>query len=84
MELLRDWGADVHYSDPNLPVFPTMRQHNFDLSSVELNAETIASYDAVLLLTDHRDFDYDMIAANAKVIIDTRGKFPSASNVTRA
>ncbi|KAG1702759.1 UDP-N-acetyl-D-glucosamine 6-dehydrogenase [Nymphon striatum] len=35
MELLREWGADVEYSDPNVPVFPKMREHQFDLSSVE-------------------------------------------------
>jgi UDP-N-acetyl-D-glucosamine dehydrogenase len=27
------------------------------------------------LATDHDLFDYDMIAGNAKIIVDTRGKF---------
>lgn len=75
MELLRDWGADVSYSDPNVPVFPQMREHNFDLSSVPLTPETLAGYDAVILLTDHTDFDYDMIKAHAPIVVDTRGKF---------
>jgi len=61
MERLRDWGADVHYSDPNVPVFPEMREHSFDLSSVDLTPETLAGFDAVILLTDHTDFDYDLI-----------------------
>lgn len=76
MELLRDWGAEVAYSDPHVPVFPPMREHDFDLSSVELTPETVASYDAVFVLTDHADFDYEMIGANAQLIIDTRGRFP--------
>jgi UDP-N-acetyl-D-glucosamine dehydrogenase len=84
MELLREWGADVHYCDPNVPHFPKMREHNFDLSSVELTPEVLAEYDAVLLLTDHRDFDYDLIAKQARLVIDTRGKFPDAENVRRA
>lgn len=85
MELLREWGADVAYSDPNVPVFPDMREHDFDLSSVDLSAETIASYDAVILLTDHTNFDYDMILENAQIVIDTRGKYRSGGgNVTRA
>ncbi|SFR64129.1 nucleotide sugar dehydrogenase [Litoreibacter janthinus] len=84
MELLRDWGADVHYCDPNVPHFPKMREHNFDLSSVDLTPEVLAEYDAALLLTDHRDFDYDLIAKHAKLVIDTRGKFPDADNVRRA
>ena len=60
MELLRDWGAEVAYSDPNVPVFPDMREHDFDLSSVDLSPESLAGYDAVVLLTDHSDFDYDI------------------------
>ena len=84
MELLRDWGADVQYSDPNVPVFPEMREHDFDLSSVDLSAEVVAGYDAVILLTDHTDFDYDMISKNAQILVDTRGKFRGDTGVVRA
>ena len=84
MELLRDWGAHVAYSDPNVPVFPKMRQHAFDLASVDLTAESLASYDAVILLTDHSDFDYEMIRANARLLVDTRGKFRGDDAVVRA
>jgi UDP-N-acetyl-D-glucosamine dehydrogenase len=75
MEILRDRGAVVDYSDPNVPVFPKMREHHFDLSSVELTPENIASYDCVVLLTDHSSFDYRMILDNARLIVDTRGKY---------
>ncbi|MCF6273983.1 MAG: nucleotide sugar dehydrogenase [Rhodobacteraceae bacterium] len=75
MEKLRDWGAEVAYSDPNVPVFPPMREHSFELTSVELSPEVIAGFDAVLLLTDHTDFDYDLIRDNARLLIDTRGKY---------
>lgn len=84
MELLRDWGADVAYSDPNVPVFPEMREHDFDLSSVDLNPDVLASYDAVILLTDHTDFDYDMIREHAPIVVDTRGKFRGDEGVVRA
>ncbi len=80
MEQLRDWGAVLDYSDPNVPVFPEMREHDFDLSSVDLTPETVASYDVVLLLTDHTSFDYEMIRDNAKLLIDTRGKFRSGGD----
>ncbi|MBX3598216.1 MAG: nucleotide sugar dehydrogenase [Rhizobiaceae bacterium] len=75
MEVLRDKGVAIEYSDPNVPVFPKMREHNFNLKSVELTPETVASYDCVVLLTDHSKFDYEMIRQNAKLVIDTRGKF---------
>lgn len=85
MEHLRDWGAEVSYCDPNVPVFPKMREHNFDLASVELTPEVLTGYDAVVLLTDHTDFDYEMIKAHAPVLIDTRGKFRAGGpNIWRA
>lgn len=86
MERLRDWGAQIDYSDSNVPVFPKMREHQFDLSSVALTPEVVAGYDAVVLLTDHTDFDYDMIRKNAQLLVDTRGKYRGqvSENVTRA
>lgn len=75
MELIRDKGAEVAYSDPHVPVFPKMRAHKFDLTSVELTAESLASYDAVVLTTNHDRFDYDLIKQHAKLIIDTRGVY---------
>ncbi|MDO5059261.1 MAG: nucleotide sugar dehydrogenase [Neisseria sp.] len=84
MEILRGLGADIAYCDPHVPVFPKMREHCFDLASVPFTAEEIARYDCVLLATDHDRFDYDLIAANAKLIIDTRGKFAAAENVVKA
>lgn len=85
MELLRDAGADVAYSDPHVPIFPKMREHSFNLSSVVLAPNIVASYDAVVLATDHTKFDYDMIRDNAQVIIDSRGIYRAAAeNVVRA
>lgn len=75
MEILRDKGAEVAYSDPHVPVFPKMREHHFDLKSVPLTPESIASYDAVLLATNHKAFDYELIHKHAKLIIDTRGVY---------
>lgn len=75
MELLRAKGVHVDYSDPNVPVFPKMREHSFDLSSVDLTPEILASYDCVVLLTDHSRFPYDRILENARLIVDTRGKY---------
>jgi UDP-N-acetyl-D-glucosamine dehydrogenase len=75
MEILRGKGAQVHYSDPHVPVFPRMRDHYFDLSSVALSPQSIASYDVVLLATGHSTFDYDLIARHASLIVDTRGVY---------
>ncbi len=75
MEQLRNWGAELSYSDPNVPTFPIMREHSFDLESVSLTPEFLGKQDAVLLLTDHTTFDYNMIAEHAPLLIDTRGVY---------
>lgn len=75
MEKLRDLGAEVAYSDPHVPTFPKMREHKFDLSSVSLTPQSLASYDCVLVATDHDRFDYEMIRTHSRMIVDSRGKF---------
>jgi UDP-N-acetyl-D-glucosamine dehydrogenase len=85
MEILRDKGAHVAYSDPHVPVFPRMREHQFDLASVALTPESVASYDVVLLATSHSAFDYPMIQQHARLIVDTRGVYlERLSNVVKA
>jgi UDP-N-acetyl-D-glucosamine dehydrogenase len=75
MEILREKGAVVDYADPHVPVFPRMREHYFDLKSVALTPQNIASYDVVLLATAHSTFDYDLIREYAPLIVDTRGVY---------
>jgi UDP-N-acetyl-D-glucosamine dehydrogenase len=85
MELLVRKGAEVHYSDPHVPVFPKMREHRFDLRSVPLTAQALASYDVCLLATDHDRFDYELVGMHARLIVDTRGRYlRAASNVVKA
>jgi len=85
MELLQAKGVVITYSDPHVPVFPKMRKHHFDLSSVPLTAETIAGYDFLLLATNHDAFDYTLIKKHARLIVDTRGVYLEPSdNVVKA
>jgi UDP-N-acetyl-D-glucosamine dehydrogenase len=85
MELLRDRNVAVDYSDYKVPVFPKMREHHFELSTVELTPERIASYDCVVVLTDHTDFPYSLILDHAQLIVDTRGRYRKAHpNVVKA
>ena len=85
MEKLRDLGAKVAYSDPHVPSFPKMRAHSFDLSSVNIDSTSLKRFDCVLLATDHDRFDYQLIRAQASLIIDCRGRFlDPANNIVRA
>lgn len=85
MEMLLKKGADISYSDPFVPVCPPMRKHHFDLTSVPISEESIASFDCVLIATDHDDVDYDLIKKYATLIVDTRGVYrEAASNIVKA
>lgn len=84
MALLQAKGAEVHYSDPFFPSFPSMRKHTFELCSVDLAPNVISSFDAVVLATDHDAFDYDLISSHSQLLIDTRGRFTPGSRIVRA
>lgn len=69
---LKERGATVSYSDPLIPQFPKQRKFDFDMESVELTADSLSKVDAVLIATDHSDFDYGFIVEHAPLIVDTR------------
>lgn len=85
MELLETKGCKIAYSDPHVPVFPTMREHYFNLRSETLTAENLRRFDAVVLATDHDKFDYDLVKLSSRLLIDSRGKYrEAASNIIKA
>ncbi len=73
--LLESRGARVEYSDPHVPRTHRMRRHDLQKRSVRLTPTRLKSYDAVILATHHRAFDYATIARHARLIIDTRNAF---------
>lgn len=81
IHLLKAKGAKVDYSDPYIPSFPKKRDYRFDMNSVEASVNALQSYDCVILVTDHDDFDYAEIQNHAQLIIDTRNRFNACKNV---
>lgn len=75
MEKLRTLGAKLSYSDPHVPDFPKLRNHNFDLTSVALTSASLGMFDCVVVATNHDRFDYDLILEASKLVIDTRGVY---------
>jgi len=84
LEILMGKKAIVEYNDPYFESIPKTRNYNFKLNSIELNKDTLKSFDLVLLATDHDIFDYELIINNSSLIVDTRGKFKNNKNVIRA
>jgi len=84
IELLQEKKAKVDYHDPYVQQLHQTRDYNFQMSSIDLSAETLAGYDLVILTTDHDVFDYDLILQNAKRIVDTRGRYRHSKTVVKA
>jgi UDP-N-acetyl-D-glucosamine dehydrogenase len=72
IEKLRHLGARVDYSDPHVPETTPVRKHDLGMRSVALTPESLAAYDACVLVTDHKAFDYESIARHARLVVDTR------------
>ena len=73
MELLQDQGAIVDYHDPYFPQLHKMRKYDYqDFVSIDLTAENLRQYAAVLIATDHSSYDYSFIVRSARLVIDAR------------
>lgn len=77
MDLLQARGTEFDYHDPHVPLVPHTREHEqyYGRRSVELDAVALSGYDAIVLVTDHDDVDYSLVAEHARLVIDTRNAF---------
>jgi UDP-N-acetyl-D-glucosamine dehydrogenase len=83
VELLAHKGADVSYHDPYLPF---LKINEIDLKSVRLTPQALKAADCVVIVTDHTNVDYNLVAKEAKMIVDTRNVLKKAadrSNIVR-
>ncbi len=80
IELFGNQGAHIDYNDPYIPTIPPLRKYQYDMASVPLSPEKLASYDAVVIATDHSAYDYETIYRHAQLIIDTRNAMKARLN----
>lgn len=81
IRLLQEEGAEVSYSDP---YNPELKLDRAVLRSLELTPESLRSFDCVVVVTDHRAFDYALIARESSLIVDCRNALPKgAGNVIK-
>lgn len=81
MEKLMAKGAELAYHDPYVAQIGHTRSHGAltGRRSIALTPDSVASYDSVLIVTDHSCVDYGMVVANAQLVIDTRNATQSVS-----
>ena len=73
MGLLHAKGARVEYADPFVPSIAAREwPGGYALNAVEISRGMIAQYDCVVIVTEHKAFDYDALVAEADLIVDTR------------
>ena len=69
--LLKKKGADVEYHDPYIPHI----HHEYDgwqMDSVKDVMQSVRDTDAVVIITNHKAYDYETIVKEAKFIFDSR------------
>ena len=74
IELLKARGAKVDYYDPYVPAIPKTRAHPSlaGMRSISFNLKSVSSYNAVLIVTDHSEIDWESLVKAAQVVVDTR------------
>jgi UDP-N-acetyl-D-glucosamine dehydrogenase len=70
IEMLRDKGALVSYNDPYFPTVGHGRHYDLNMTNTPL--DNLGQYDAVLIVTDHSDYDYKAIVDESQLVVDTR------------
>ncbi len=70
IELLQKAGAEVSYNDPYFPEVGRGRKYDLQMKCAPL--DNLGSYDCVLIVTDHSDYDYAKIVRESKLVVDTR------------
>ena len=78
LKLLEADGADVAYHDPFVPEW---KEDGVTRRSQTLTDELLSGADAVVILTDHTDFDYAWILEKAKALVDARHAVVAAGAV---
>ena len=69
IEQLQKKMANVSYHDPYAESF---KHGHLAMESVNLNEKTLNDADCVVIVTNHKEYDWAFIGKHARVILDTR------------
>lgn len=80
IELLRERGAQVVYHDPYVP---SVRMSDGVMTSDAYSTELLENADCVVIVTDHRAFDWQHVVDHSRIVVDTRNATKSVSGRAR-
>ncbi len=69
IRLLERMGAKVSYHDPHIA---KLEDDGLVLRSTPLTRDRVRAADCVVIVTDHTDVDWGMVAKEARAVVDTR------------
>jgi UDP-N-acetyl-D-glucosamine dehydrogenase len=69
LELLEEMGARVDYADPFVPKLDYAGRAR---RSVRLTPAALKRYDCAVIATNHQEFDYRLVLAHVRAVVDTR------------
>lgn len=69
MNILRSKGAKITYTDPYIA---EINYHELNAKSKPLSKELLSKTDCTVIVTDHSNFDYNLLVSHSKLIVDTR------------
>jgi len=78
MDITVHKGGNVTYHDPYIPTVRTNEGNEFN--SVELSQEIVNQADCVVLTTNHKNLDLNLIKSQAKLIVDMRNMVEERSD----
>ena len=84
INLLSKQFCQISIYDPLVNYLPNSIKKLIHQKIKVLSEKELTDYDAILIITDHDQIDYDLIRENSKLIIDTRGRYEVALNIFRA
>lgn len=67
LSLLQERGGFIHYHDPYIKTLPSL-----NLTSEALDYREFASYDCIVIVTDHSSYDWKKVAEHSRLVVDTR------------
>ena len=69
--------------DPFVKKLPITRKHKMNMKSIKINKTNIKQFDAIVILTDHDNVNYNLIKKNSKMIFDSRGVYKINKKIIR-
>jgi len=69
---IQERGGEVAFHDPLAPATIPGRKYDLNMTSIDLDPVVVAEFDVVIVATAQVGVDWEMVADNARLVVDTR------------